>query len=277
MTAGPGGSLRRVLLRRKLPLRVDILGGMRIAHLAPWGSRLFALSLVAFGIEQFLVSDFVPGRPPAWPAGLPGHLAWAYLTGAVFVVCGMAILFGANVRAAALTAGTLLFGWALLRQVPLALGDAGYGLAWTNLGKALALVGGALAVAGFLHVGRCGLGAFLASSGIQHFLFPAFVATLVPSWIPGATFWTYFAGVALILGGIGLVLPPTARVAGALSGLMIFSWVVVLHVPRAIVAAAGQARNEWTAVFEALACSGIAFMATRRGKDTGISEPARDV
>ena len=82
---------------------------------------------------------------------------------------------------------------------------------------------------------------------------------LVPAWIPGHMFWTYFAGVALIAGGVGLLLPQTARLAAALSGVMIFLWVVLLHVPRAMAATDAQSRNEWTAVFEALAISGIGF------------------
>jgi hypothetical protein len=57
-----------------------------------------------------------------------------------------------------------------------------------------------------------------------------------------------------------LLLPQTARLAAALSGLMIFLWVVLLHIPRALAAVAAQSRNEWTAVFEALAISGIAFV-----------------
>jgi uncharacterized membrane protein len=233
-------------------------------RLAPIGRVFFALSLMAFGIEQFLVGDFVAGRAPGWPAALPGRLAWAYATGVVFIVCGLAIITRKGLRPAAITAGALIFGWAFLRHVPLAIADSTYGGAWSNLGKALALSGGALAAAGFVRVGRWCLGAFLVSSGIQHFLFPTFVATLVPSWIPGPLFWTYFAGVALILGGAGLVLPPTARLAGALSGLMIFLWLVLLHVPRALTAPAGQGQNEWTAVFEALACSGIALLATTK-------------
>jgi len=112
-----------------------------------------------------------------------------------------------------------------------------------------------------MHVARVCLGAFLISSGIQHFLFVPFVATLVPAWIPGPRFWTYFAGVALIAGGAGLILPWTARLAGSLSGLMIFLWFVMLHIPRALAASdAASRRNEWTAVFEALAMSGIAFV-----------------
>src|SRR5947207_11270337 len=104
-----------------------ILRVMTIARLAPFGRALFALSLIGFGIEQFLFCDFVPGRAPAWPAGLPGRAGWAYLTGALFIVCGVAILLGRRVRAAAMPVAALIFVWAFARQVPVALHDTGYG------------------------------------------------------------------------------------------------------------------------------------------------------
>jgi uncharacterized membrane protein len=150
-----------------------------------------------------------------------------------------------------------------------------------RFGKSLALFGGAFAVAGslpreggytggfsgimnskdgFIYLGRYCLGIFMILAGIQHFIYADFVATLVPTWIPGHYFWTYFAGIALIAGGAGLILPQPARLAATLTGLMIFLWLVLLHIPRAMAAAGPQIRNEWTAVFEALSFSGIAFV-----------------
>ena len=241
---------------------------MNTDRLVSLGRIFFAIALIAFAVQQLVVGDFIPGRAPGWPDGVPGRLPWAYFSGAAFLACGAAILLGKYVREAGALAGALIYAWAVLRHIPLALADRHYGGDWTNLGKALALCGGAFAVAGsvrpprvaFLRFGRGCLGAFLVSSGIQHFLFLRWVSTLVPAWIPGPVFWARFAGVALIAGGIGLVVPRTTRWAGALSGLMIALWVVMLHVPRALTAAAGQGRNEWTAVFEALAFSGIAFV-----------------
>ena len=66
----------------------------------------------------------------------------------------------------------------------------------------------------------------------------------------GQRFWTYFAGVALIAGGLGLVVRPTARLAAGLSALMIFSWVFLVHIPRAL--AGPNHANETAGVFEAL-------------------------
>jgi uncharacterized membrane protein YphA (DoxX/SURF4 family) len=241
--------------------------------LAPVGRLFFAVSLAAFGVQQFLFGDFVPGRAPAWPEGVPGRLVWAWLSGAALIAIGIAIAAGRKTWIAAFAAVGLIFVWAVLRNVPLAIADKGYGGAWTNLGKGLVLTGGVLAVAAlckpnpaFTWAGRLTLGAFMISSGIQHFLFPQFVKTLVPAWIPPSQiFWTYFAAVALIAGGLGLMVPWTTRLAAFLSGLMIFLWVILLHVPRALAAPdAGQLRNEWTAVFEALAFAGLGFVLAKK-------------
>src|SRR5450432_3772892 len=212
--------------------------------LARLGRVFYGLSLIAFGIQQFLWGDFVPGRAPAWPATMPGRLVWAYASAIVLIAAGVAIVVEKKARLAAVTVAVMIFAWAALRNVPVAAADHNYGGAWTYVGRVL-------------------LGAFLVSSGIQHFLFPQFVMTLVPAWIPGALFWTYFAGVALIAGGLGLLVNRTARLAAALSGLMIFLWLVMLHIPRALAAPEALSRNEWTSVMEAFAMSGIAFALVR--------------
>jgi uncharacterized membrane protein len=246
--------------------------------LIPIGRSFFALALIGLGIEHFIFQDFITGRAPAWPASLPGGLIWAYLTGTAFIVIGVAILSKKKARSAAILAGVLIFFWALLRHIPVVATDALLSGAWTQAGKALTFVGGALAIAAtfpkmkagrntpllkfvnlesaFILVGRICLGLFLVLTGIQHFMFTEFVASLIPEWFPGdAVFWTYFAGVALIAGGIGLFIPQTARLAALLSGLMVFSWFWIVHLPRTFLGV-----SDSIAVFEALAVSGIAWV-----------------
>lgn len=253
--------------------------------LAAYGRFATGLALIAFGVANFVVGDFVAGRAPAWPSGVPGQHAWAYLTGVVLAAAGLCLVTRRWPVHAALTAATLIFVWAFLRQVLPALHDQQFGGEWTKLGKALTFSGGLVGVAGSFIlarlessdadirrawrmrvVGRLSLAAFLVASGVQHFLFTPFVATLVPAWIPDPTLWTYVAGVALIAGGIGLVLVATSRLAATLVGLMVLTWFVVLHVPRAL---AMQNRNEWTAVIEAFAVSGIALALVQRARVKG--------
>jgi uncharacterized membrane protein YphA (DoxX/SURF4 family) len=254
----------------------------RADMLSRFGRFATGLALVAFGVGNFVVGDFVAGRAPAWPAGVPGQVGWAYLTGLVLIGAGLCILTGRWAMRAALAAAGLIAAWAFVRQIPHALLDPQFGGEWTKLGKALTFSGGLVGVAGSFRlyspdatdaeihrawlmraVGRLSLGAFLVASGVQHFLFTPFVATLVPAWIPNPIFWTYFAAVALIAGGIGLVLAVTSRLAATLVGLMVLTWFFVLHVPRGL---AINNQNEWTAVIEALGVSGIALALVQRAR-----------
>ena len=245
--------------------------------LARIGRICFAIALIAFGVTNFVVGDFVVGRAPAWPAGVPGRLVWAIFSGVLFIVAGVRMRSRHHATRSLVIVSAMIAGWALLRHIPVAAVDRTFGGEWTNLGKALAFAGGALGVVASIAtsspvdwidarrvrllaaIARCSLGAFFFLAGVQHFLFAKFVATLVPTWVPGATFWTYFAGVALLAGGVGLVIPRTARLAAALDGLMVFCWFWMLHLPRAITM---NNQNEWTAVIEALTVVGIAWSLT---------------
>ncbi|MGH7753226.1 MAG: hypothetical protein ACREN5_10440 [Gemmatimonadales bacterium] len=245
--------------------------------LQPFGRLCFALALLGLGAEHFVFKSFVTGRAPDWPAAGPGMLIWIYASGALIAAAGLAILAGRHARRAALLVGTLIFAWALLRHLPVIAGDAFLAPSWTRAGKALALFGGAFAVAGtlppwagrrkgawtryanqtdaFVLLGRIAVGVFLANSGIQHFMYTPVVVSLIPEWFPGnATRWTQFAGGALIAGGVGLFFRPTAALAALLSGLMVFSWVWLVHLSRALTSV-----SDGIAVFEALAVAGIAL------------------
>lgn len=238
------------------------------------GRCLFGFALVGLGLEHLVFGEFVMGRAPAWPEALPGGALWAQVSGVAFIAIGLAILHGRYARAAAILAAVLIGSWALLRHVPVLLAAPVLSNAWTTAGKALTFTGGALAIASaaprgslspppgantdarFATLGRIALGIFLLVAGIQHFLYTEFVASLIPPWFPGdAMFWARAAGVALICGGVGLQVPLTSSLAALLSGVMVFSWFWIVHLPRTFVS-----RSDTIAVFEALAVSGIAFV-----------------
>jgi uncharacterized membrane protein len=235
--------------------------------------------MIAFGIQHLVYGKFVTRLVPGLPAWIPSHQLWAYVVGAGLVIGGAAILLNKGARlAASLLGWTGLLSFLLLYIPRLAATPHNAGL-WTNAGKALALSGAGFLVAASLKgakdslAGRLFLSAFLILAGVQHFFFVQFVAGLVPAWIPGHLFWTYFAGVALIAGGVGMLIPMTTRLAAFLSGIMIFSWVILLHIPRAL--AAPRNANETTAVFEALAISGAAFLIATISKKGGFARSAK--
>jgi uncharacterized membrane protein len=239
-------------------------------------ARIFiGVSTLVFGIQHLVYGQMVTRLIPKLPAWVPEQAICAYAAGTLLIAAAAIMLFRRNaLRPVAIATGFAALLSFLLLYIPMLTRTAFLSGVWTAAGKALAFAGTCFLLAhtqsewkggGLLShllppvsVSRFLLGIFLAIGGIQHFMYPAFVATLVPAWIPGQLFWTYFAGVALIAGGVGMNVPFTARLAGLLSGAMIFIWVIVLHIPRAL--AALQESNETTAVFEALAFSAGAFL-----------------
>jgi uncharacterized membrane protein len=250
---------------------------------ATLGWLFFAIAVLASGIQQLATAGFVRLVPPL-PAWIPDPALWARLTGIVLIILGVAIGSGFKARWAAAVLGVMLALLFLFLHLPLALTNPRAGFMWTNPVKALALLGGVIILAGSLPeedsglarlfrklmpLGPLFLGGFLILGGIQHFVYADFVARLVPAWIPGTRFWVYFTGIALIAGGLGILLPKTQRLAATMSGIMIFLWVVLLHVPRAL--ADIYEAGETSGIFEALALSGVAFILAdrRRGAREG--------
>ena len=245
--------------------------------LIPVGRCFYAIGLIGIGVQHFIFSDFIPVIMPAWPSWIPGgHAIFAYIIGALLIAAGACILFDLEGRTVAAITGAVFLLLVFIAHVPatMALYPRHLG-SWTNAFKLLTMCGGAWIVAGSLDdrttqrmgflesmmpCGRYFLPITVVAFGYAHFLYVQFVKELVPNWIPGHLFWTYFAGVALIASGLAIIFRVQARLAAFLLGLMIFLWFIMLHIPRAIADPRSGRGNEWTSVFEALAFSGIAFI-----------------
>jgi uncharacterized membrane protein len=237
--------------------------------LFPLGRLIYALPILGFGLLHIALGDLGTRFAPA-PDGMPGRSAAAYVLGLVLVGIGLAIVFDMGRREAALVLAGLIALSLLFFYVPRVAARPGFGGSWTNPAKYFAILSGALLVANCERGGlaaRFFLSLFFVLGGVQHFVYESFVVTLIPAWIPGHVFWSRFAGIALLAAGFGLWLPRTARLAAILSGVMIFLWFGMLHVPRAL---ASQNPLEWSGVFESLAISGIAFM-------LAVSRPPADI
>jgi uncharacterized membrane protein len=81
-------------------------------------------------------------------------------------------------------------------------------------------------------LGRLAFAVPLAMFGGEHFLAATAIASMIPHWIPGHLFWSYFVGVALMAAGLSIAVKKLSGVAATLLGIMIFCFVVLLHVPR---------------------------------------------
>jgi uncharacterized membrane protein YphA (DoxX/SURF4 family) len=237
--------------------------------------NLFGISLIAFGIQQWISGQIVIGRPPAWPTFIPAEFIVAYLLGAWLVFNGISIFINRYVWSLTATAWFILV-WCAARNLFVVIFNGDIGGSLTNFGKGITLAGGLLLVAAtmqyefgrnesqkpantfFVVVGLYCIALFLFASGIQHFIYADFVKFLIPAWIPFPVFWTYAAGVALAVAGLTLAIGIKRQLIAQLASIMIFSWVIVLHIP--LVLKNINSLNEWTAVFEALAFSSILFI-----------------
>ncbi|RSL16717.1 hypothetical protein EDE15_2239 [Edaphobacter aggregans] len=242
----------------------------------PVGRSLYAFGLASIGLMHFYFKDFPGVIIPVFPAWLPLRLLCVYVVGAALTAAGIAILFDLKGKKVAAWTGVALVVLVLIAHIPNQLSGAYRAVlgAWTNTIKELALAGGAWIAAMSLSkegelprwleralpLGRYFFAFLLIVFGIDHFLYAKFVAMLVPGWVGAPMFWTYFAAVALIAGGLGIVVKRVAWLASLLVGVMIFLWVPMLHIPRAIADPYTNVGNEWASVFEATAFSGMALM-----------------
>jgi uncharacterized membrane protein len=236
------------------------------------GRIIFAIGMIGLGVVCFIVKDFIVGRPPAWPAGMNLNPALAYISGAALIIAAMAILLKIKGRIAALFIAGLIFFLSVLRHMPHFMND------WANAYKSMALLGGALIVASsFLKeeasalsaqkersaqsltvTGSLLLAIFFIACGYAHFKFADFVDTLIPEYIPFHSFWTYFCGVCLFAGGLGLLVPQTRKWAALLSGIMVIGWFLLLHIPRFAVNTSDP--SDRMGLFESFTFAGIFFM-----------------
>jgi len=97
--------------------------------------------------------------------------------------------------------------------------------------------------------GRAGQIVFAAAlvvSGVQHFMYANFVATLVPSWIPARSFWAISVGAAFVAAAVSILAQRPAPLATFLMGTMFLLWVLIpLRESRALCATATNGPAYW--------------------------------
>ncbi|HEY1468622.1 MAG TPA: hypothetical protein VGF61_06230 [Candidatus Acidoferrum sp.] len=97
-------------------------------------------------------------------------------------------------------------------------------------------VGQASGLDKFILFGPLSFAIGMAIFGADHLVAAKFVATVVPSWMPGRLFWAYFVGFALLAAALSLATAIRWRLAAALLGIMIFIFVLTIHLPNLLAA-----------------------------------------
>lgn len=124
-----------------------------VSKLIGLGPILFAISSVVFGIDHFLVLKLIASLVPGW---LPGHMFWAYLTGAGLIAAGVSIAIRWLDYWAGFWLGIMFLSWVLFLHAPRTLSALGRGNPdeWSSALIALAMCGGSWICAGHAASGR---------------------------------------------------------------------------------------------------------------------------
>jgi uncharacterized membrane protein len=205
---------------------------------------LEAVALAVFAAEHFTAAGDLMAIVPRW---LPGPLFWTYFVGAAWLAAATSFIAWLLVRWSAPLVALLFLIIVVTIDLPSLPAHIGERLFWTLTVRELSFAGGAMVLAGsvwprsiasnaLIRIGRAIVAGTLTFYGIQHFLFPLFVPgvpleKLTPAWVPFPVVLAYLVGIILVLGGIGLFIGPTIRIAAATTGIVLVLLTVFFYVP----------------------------------------------
>lgn len=235
----------------------------RILHLA---RIVFGICILIFGMEYLLHGRFLPGLPPA-PPWTPGPPALAYIVSVVMLVAGASLAIGRRAAWGALTVAVLFLLFTFVHGLHLQ-AILQNGSVRTGAFEALGISGAAFVLTSRLLLfraptsqktdvvrntdlaGRILFAVSMLIFGEQHFQYVAFVAPLIPQWMPLHVFLTYFTGACFLVAGLAIGINFFRPVTADLLGVMFLSWYLLLHLPRVF----NQPHNndEWVSATVAL-------------------------
>lgn len=225
-------------------------------HLANIGRIFYGFSIAVFGVLTIVDRDFPYFFIPPKHDWATDHPIVIYIGGILLVLAGMAI---ANKLRVSIALGAVLLAIFCLYFIPYQLFQTHNALhfgTWENAAKELALAGGAWTLVNQTKkAGTIIFALTIISFSIDHFLFAREAQGYIPDWIPAHLFWMYFTGTALLASGVAILLNIKRELAAILLGSMIFIWVIILHLPKAL-----TNKGEISSAFLALAYCGIAFI-----------------
>jgi uncharacterized membrane protein YphA (DoxX/SURF4 family) len=255
-------------------------------HFLQASRGLYGAGMAGMGLHQLVSGRFLPALFPNWPSLLPGLAFGARLVGVLLITAGMAIVLHKKAQTVSLILASLLLVLLCFSSIPYELLIDPYNSyvgSWTNVLTNLALAGGALTIAGsyarkqperegrftkwiekITPAGKFFFCTTIVIYGITHFLYVTHVVLLVPNWAPNPLFWTYFAGAALIGSGSAIMLGIKRRKIAFLLGAMIFSWIILLHLPKSLAQPSANDGQPVKSLLAAMAYSGTAFVIASR-------------
>jgi uncharacterized membrane protein len=235
---------------------------------------LFALGMVGLGILALIYGDFALVWQPV-ASWIPGRTALAYISGALMLLGGVALVFRSTSRWAAIILFLYLVAWALLK-VPALVVAPKMEAVWLGFGElVLLLSGGWILFArlsgldshlGFatgekgVRIARVLFALALIPVGLSHIVYVKQTTELVPSWLPYRIGWAYLTGVGQMACGLGVLFSVLPRIAAMAEAGMLSLFGLLVWLPAVV--AAPRDRLSWTAFLITWAIASSAWLVT---------------
>ncbi|MEO8415661.1 MAG: hypothetical protein ABI472_18505 [Ginsengibacter sp.] len=111
------------------------------------GSIFFSVTMIVFGMDHFLYTEFVATLVPGW---MPWHVFWTYFAGVALIGAGICIIFKIQLKLVGLLLGIMLFIWFVILHIPRAVVDP-----YVDKGNEVTSVFEALAFSGIAFMISC--------------------------------------------------------------------------------------------------------------------------
>ena len=261
------------------------------------GRAFYSIGIIAFGIQQIIIRDFRPQILPLFPGWAHEHIVFPLITGIALIMVGIIIsgllTIKDNIKKkVCIYLGFYFFILIIFCHIPYNLvfspNKAIHLGIWAPMLKELAYCGGAFIIASsfkntylrdnhipvksflekLIPYGRIFFSTTMIIFGYSHYLYTYYISQMVPKWFGIPVFWTYFGGTMLICAGICIMFNIFIKPIATLLAIMIFLWLIFLHVPDAIENPYLEHGNEIVSAFDALLFSGVALviaLTTRSG------------
>ncbi|SRR5579871_1910636 len=214
--------------------------------LAGLGRIFYVVPMGVFSAEHFTVGK---GMIPMVPSYMPWRLFWVYFVGVALIAATLSIMWRVQLRLSASLLGLMFLLFVVMNDVPGALSANAPWNVKVLLVRETAFACAALLLAAtdFARGGHGGaklwigvLSGIIAVTailfGIEQFFHPASLPVIplpktIPDWMPGGNAWGYFTSVAMVVGGIGMLVPPFTRRAALWLGALAVFLIVVIYLP----------------------------------------------
>ena len=239
-----------------------------------FGRAFFATAMAGLGVQCILRGNAVPALEPVSSSSSLQLIGW--ITGVVLVGAAVVTLVRSTAYYGAAIIAAMLLLWVLLLHAPALVAAPTNGGEWTGAFETFALSGAAVLLFGLMKlaagyerepepiarraatIGRIMYGVSMPVFGALHFIYIAYVASVIPGWIPSHVFFGYATGIAHVASGLGILTGVFSRIAAYCTAAMFGSWVLIVHAPR--VFANPHGASEWTSMLIALGMCGGALL-----------------